>query len=55
MMLQNPFLFKSIYKLTEKEYHLCDEYNQFLVSQNIVKDNNELCDKTDQLQMYEIF
>lgn len=45
-------LLASLDKLTkEKDDEICDKINQLPESQEMVKDNNELSDKTDQFQL----
>jgi hypothetical protein len=45
-------LLESLDKLTKKKKALCVQINRFLASQNMVKDNSELSDKVDRLQMH---
>lgn len=45
-------LLVSVNKLTQEKNELCEKINQLLASQNMVKDNNELRDKIECLQMY---
>lgn len=42
----------SLGKLTKEQTKLCYSINQLLASQNTVKDNSELSDKLDHLQMH---
>lgn len=44
------FLLVSLDKLTKEENECCNKFLQLLVSQNAVKDNNELSEKIDWLQ-----